>query len=472
MRDDDGAAATRPGPPRLPVELIKAKRDGHVLAAAELRGFIAGVTDGSLPDYQVAAMLMAIFFRGLDDAELAAWADAMTRSGDILDLAAITRPKIDKHSTGGVGDKISIPLAPAAAACGLAVPMISGRGLGHTGGTLDKLQSIPGFRVDLDETAFVRQLAALGTCLIGQTERVAPADRRLYALRDVTGTIESIPLIASSIMSKKLAAGIDGLVLDIKVGHGAFMKDVARARELGVAMRAIGAAAGTEVTCVLTDMDAPIGRTVGNALEILESIECLRGGGPADTRELTVVLGGEMLVLGGLAADPAAGQAAIARALDDGSALACFRKVVEAQGGDPAVCDRPEAVLPRARRQVPITAPHAGRVASIAAEDVGMAALVLGAGRRKKEDAIDPGAGFELLARVGDRVDAGQPLAILHTDHADDDRRVVEARTRLLAAIHVGAIADQAPAARPTRVIEIVRGPVSAVSKARAQATS
>jgi pyrimidine-nucleoside phosphorylase len=443
-----------PNRPRLPVELIRAKRDGHALTAAELRGFIAGVTDHSLPDYQVAAMLMAIFFRGLDERELAAWADAMVHSGDVLDLSAVKAPKIDKHSTGGVGDKVSLPLAPAVAVCGVAVPMISGRGLGHTGGTLDKLESIPGFRVDLDATTFIRQLGALGTCLIGQTDRLAPADKRLYALRDVTGTVESVPLIASSILSKKLAAGIDGLVLDVKVGHGAFMKDLASARVLCQAMRTVAGAANTRLTCVLTDMDAPIGRTVGNALEVLESIEVLRGGGPADTRELTVVLGGEMLALAGVVPDPAAGQARIAAALDDGSALARMREVVAAQGGDPAVCDRPEAILPRARRQLAIGAPRAGAVAAMLAEDIGMAALVLGAGRRHKEDAVDPAAGFELLCRVGDRVEAGQPLAIMHTDHADDDRRVTEARARLLAAI---PIADHAPASPPSRVLEILR---------------
>src|SRR3954452_19739365 len=259
-----------------------------------------GVTDGSIPDYQVAAMLMAIFFTGMTDRELATWADAMTRSGDVIDLSRIARAKVDKHSTGGVGDKISIPLAPAVAACGVAVPMVSGRGLGHTGGTLVKLSAIPGFRVDLPVERFTAQVDALGVCLIGQTERIAPADRRRYALRDVTATIESLPMIASSIMSKKLAEGIDGLVIDCKVGRGAFMKTIERARELCGLMRAIGHRAGKRVTCVLTDMDAPIGRTIGNALEIRESIEILRGGGPVDTRELTPVLGAEMLMLGGV----------------------------------------------------------------------------------------------------------------------------------------------------------------------------
>ncbi len=439
---------------RLPVELIRAKRDGESLSPAELREFIAGVTDGSIPDYQVAAMLMAIYFRGMTDGELAAWADAMVRSGDVLDLSAIARPKIDKHSTGGVGDKISIPLAPAVAACGVAVPMVSGRGLGHTGGTLDKLEAIPGFRVDLDVARFAAQVAELGVCLIGQTARVAPADKRLYALRDVTGTIESIPLIASSIMSKKLAEGIDGLVLDCKVGDGAFMKDAERARALCTAIRAIGHAAGKQVTCVLTDMDAPIGRAVGNALEIAESIDVLRGGGPADTRELTVVLGGEMLCLAGVAASSELGQARIARALDDGSALAVFRRVVAAQGGDPEVCDRPAAVLPQATRRLPVLAPRDGAVVAIDAEAVGMAALVLGAGRRTKDDVIDAAAGIVLACGLGDRVTAGQPLAELHANLPDGDPRLAAAAARFLGAVH---LADHAPPPRATRILEIIR---------------
>jgi pyrimidine-nucleoside phosphorylase len=439
---------------RLPVELIRAKRDGESLSADELHGFIAGVTDGSIPDYQVAAMLMAIYFRGMTDAELAAWADAMVRSGDVLDLSAIPRAKIDKHSTGGVGDKISIPLAPAVAACGVAVPMVSGRGLGHTGGTLDKLESIPGFRVDLDTARFAQLVGELGACLIGQTARVAPADKRLYALRDVTGTIESVPLIASSIMSKKLAEGIDGLVLDCKVGTGAFMKDAERARVLCAAIRAIGHAADKRVTCVLTDMDAPIGTAVGNALEIAESIDVLRGGGPADTRELTVVLGGEMLCLARVAAKSEDGQKRIAAALDDGSALAVFRRIVAAQGGNPDVCDRPEAVLPRAGRRVPVLAPCAGAVRAIAADDVGMAALVLGAGRATKDDVIAPAAGIVLACRPGDRVEAGQPLCELHHDLADGDPRVAAAAARFLGAVEIG---DDAPAARTTRILEIIR---------------
>jgi len=442
----------------LPAHLIRAKRDGERLDDRDVRAFIAGVTDGSIPDYQVAAMLMAIYFRGLDDGELAVWTDAMLRSGDVLDLAAVPRAKVDKHSTGGVGDKISIPLAPAVAACGVAVPMVSGRGLGHTGGTLDKLESIPGFRVDLPVERFAALVADLGTCLIGQTSRIAPADRRLYALRDVTATIESIPLIASSIMSKKLAEGIDGLVLDCKVGRGAFMKSRERARALCAAIRAIGAAAGKRVTCALTDMDAPIGTTVGNGLEIRESIEILRGRGPADTRELTIALGGEMLLLGGAVASAAAGQARIAEALDGGAGLDVFRRVVAAQGGDPRVCDDPDAVLPRADAVEPFRARAGGVVTAIDAEQVGVAALLLGAGRRTKEDRVDPAAGLVLDVAVGDRVAAGAALCRLHMAAAvaDDPARRDRAAAALDAAfvIDAGAAAAAPPA---SRILEVLR---------------
>jgi len=450
----------------LAVQLIRKKRDGGALDDAELRGFIAGVTDGSLPDYQVAAMLMAIFFRGLDDRELATWADAMTRSGDVIDLSRIARAKVDKHSTGGVGDKISIPLAPAVAACGVAVPMVSGRGLGHTGGTLDKLTAIPGFRVDLSVEQFTRQVDELGVCLIGQTARIAPADRRLYALRDVTGTIESLPLIASSIMSKKLAEGIDGLVLDCKVGSGAFMKTIERARELCGLIRAIGQRAGVRVTCAITDMAAPIGRTIGNALEIRESIEILRGGGPVDTRELTHVLGGEMLVLGGVARDPADGRARIERALADGSALEVFRKVVAAQGGDPRVCDSPGSVLPRPRQRDELTLPP-GRIAAIDSEALGIAALLLGAGRRTTDDTIDPAAGLIVDGYLGELVEpGGPPQVILCHGLAPGDARLAEARALIERAFTLeppGAPSHPPPHGSPaaagsgSRILEILR---------------
>ncbi len=443
---------------RLPAQLIRAKRDGDELTDDELRGLIAAITDGSIPDYQVSALLMAIFFRGMSDRELATWADAMVRSGDVLDLSAIGRAKIDKHSTGGVGDKISLPLAPAVAACGVAVPMVSGRGLGHTGGTLDKLEAIPGFRVDLSVERFTALVDELGVCLIGQTARIAPADKRLYALRDVTGTVESIPLIASSIMSKKLAEGIDGLVLDCKVGGGAFMKRLPDARALCAAIRTIGEAAGKRITCVLTAMDAPIGTHVGNALEIVETIDVLRGGGPADTRELTVVLGAEMLVLGGVARDAADGAAQIAAALDDGRALEVFRKVVAAQGGDPRVCDDPAAVLPRARVTTTIVAERAGVVTGLEAEAIGIAGVWLGAGRRTKEDVIVPAAGVVLAIRPGVAVERGQPLATLHHDEPGADR-VAQAHRLVAGAISIDPDAAAAPV--PTRILEVLRGTVA-----------
>jgi pyrimidine-nucleoside phosphorylase len=441
----------------LPVQLIRKKRDGGALDDAEIRGFIAQVTDGSLPDYQIAAMLMAIFFRGLDTRELAAWADAMTRSGDVLDLSSIARAKIDKHSTGGVGDKISIPLAPAVAACGVAVPMVSGRGLGHSGGTLDKLESIPGFRVDLSVERFRAQVDELGVCLIGQTQQIAPADKRLYALRDVTATVESLPLIASSIMSKKLAEGIDGLVIDCKVGRGAFMKTIDRARELCGLMRGIGARAGKRVTCVLTDMNAPIGRTIGNALEIRESIEILRGGGPRDTRELTHVLGAEMLVLGGAAKDPDDGRAKIERVLGDGSALEVFRKVVAAQGGDPRVCDSPGSVLPKPRQRDEL-ALRTGRVMAIDSEALGIAALILGAGRRTKDDAIDPAAGLVIDAYVGELIEPGAPpQVILCHSLAAGDGRLAEARAMIEGAFVIQP-ADHPHTEPPaSRILEVIR---------------
>ncbi len=441
----------------LPVQLIRTKRDGGALDDAEIRWFIEGVTDGSIPDYQVSAMLMAIFFRGMEGRELATWADAMTRSGDVIDLSSIARAKIDKHSTGGVGDKISIPLAPAVAACGVAVPMVSGRGLGHTGGTLDKLESIPGFRVDLPVEKFRELTDKLGVCLIGQTARIAPADKRLYALRDVTGTVESLPLIASSIMSKKLAEGIDGLVIDCKVGKGAFMKTIENARALCGLMRTIGTGAGKKITCVLTDMEAPIGRTIGNALEIRESIEILRGGGPTDTKELTHVLGAEMLVLAGVAKDPADGKARIEKALSDGSALEVFRKVVEAQGGDPSVCDSPGRVLPKPKFRSELLLPP-GRITAIDSEALGIAALVLGAGRRAKEDSIDPSAGLVIDAFLGDVIEAGAPpQVILQHSMPLHDGRVAEARAMIEKAFVITPPDSPAPPVRSSRILEVIR---------------
>ncbi len=440
-------------PDFLPQSLIKKKRDGQHLTEDEVRAFIAGASDGSIADYQVAAMLMAVYFRGLDGGELTAWASAMLTSGDRIDLSSVTRPKVDKHSTGGVGDKISLPLAPAVAACGAAVPMVSGRGLGHTGGTLDKLESIPGFKVNIPVEHFVRQVRELGVCMMGQTDRVAPADRRLYGLRDVTATVESIPLIASSIMSKKLAEGIDALVLDVKVGDGAFMKSRAEAVQLARAIQSIGAGANVKVTAVLTNMDAPIGRMVGNAVEVHESIEILRGGGPLESRELTVALGGEMLVLAGIAPDAGDGRARITRVLDDGSALELFRKLVEAQGGDPRVVDAPEDVLPRAEKRIPVAAPETGTVRALAARDIGMAALVLGAGRRRVADVVDPSAGVAIAAHMGERVDRGQPVAFLLTSSASDEQ-IAAAHDLVVGAYRFGA-AVSAP--RSSLILEVLR---------------
>jgi pyrimidine-nucleoside phosphorylase len=438
----------------LPQALIRKKRNGEALSPDELRDFMAGVTDESIPDYQVSAMLMAIYFRGLADEELAVWSEAMLQSGDVLDLSAIARPKVDKHSTGGVGDKISLPLAPAVAACGVAVPMVSGRGLGHTGGTLDKLESIPGFSVNLDIERFTELVDTLGLCLIGQTAEIAPADKRLYALRDVTGTVESIPLIASSIMSKKLAEGIDALVLDCKVGHGAFMKTIEDARELAKAIQVIGRAAGKPVTAVLTDMNAPIGCMVGNALEVAESIDVLKGGGPADTRELTVVLGGEMLKAAGVVADANEGQARIEEVLDNGKAAERFAKLIEAQGGDPRVVESPTAILPKAKSTEALVAKESGVVTAIAARDIGVAALWLGAGRRQAADEVDPAVGIELSARVGDHVSAGDLLATLH--HNERGLREAKALAEGAFALGPGDSAAQG-AAKPTRILEILQ---------------
>lgn len=432
------------------LETLRKKRDGERLDDGEIRAFIAGVTDGSIPDYQVSAMLMAVFLRGLDAGELGVWADAMVRSGEVLDLGRIARPKVDKHSTGGVGDKISLCLAPAVAACGVAVPMISGRGLGHSGGTLDKLEAIPGFRVNLDVEQFIDLVDSVGACLIGQSAHLAPADRRLYALRDVTATVESIPLIASSIMSKKLAEGIDALVLDCKVGTGAFMKRLEDARALAQAIRVIGQAAGKRVSVMITDMDAPIGTAVGNANEVLEAIEVLRGGGPADTRELTVRLGGEMLHVAGVVSTEAEGIARMEQALDSGAGLEVFRRLVAAQGGDARVVDEPERILPQAPATQEITAERTGYVAAIDALAVGMAASALGAGRQRTDDQIDHAVGVDMVARVGDAVSPGQVLARMPHRHRGLERAAALMRTAF-------TIDDKPVRAPSSRIIEVLR---------------
>ncbi len=430
-------------------ELIERKRDGGRLTAAEIDDLIGAYTAGDLPDYQMSALLMAIFYRGMDEGELAAWTEAMLDSGDTLDFSDVTSPKVDKHSTGGVGDKVSIPLAPMAAAAGLAVPMVSGRGLGHTGGTLDKLESIPGFTAQLSADDFARTFRNHGLVLAGQSPTMAPADRALYALRDVTGTVASIPLIASSIMSKKLAEGIDGLVLDVKVGRGAFMRDVPSARILAETMVAIGQAHETECVAVLTAMDEPLGAAVGNANEIAESIAMLHGGGPADLIEVTYRLGEEMLLLGGLAADRSEARQRLEDTIRSGAAAAKFAAVVAAQGGDPDVVDDP-SLLPAAAETTVLEAPRTGWVSRCDARAIGRAAVRLGAGRATKEDTVDPAVGFEVAAKLGDEVAAGEPLVRIHWNDAG---RLAAAEELLLTAWD---IADQ-PSAPPPLIIDVVR---------------
>jgi len=417
------------------VELIRTKRDGGTLDPEDIRAFIAAYSRDEVPDYQVAALLMAVYFQGLDPGELSAWTDAMLRSGEVLNLDHIPGAKVDKHSTGGVGDKISLPLAPIVAACGVRVPMVSGRGLGHTGGTLDKLESIPGFRTDLTVERYVEMVADIGASLIGQTAEITPADKRMYALRDVTATVPSIPLIASSIMSKKLAEGIDALVLDVKVGTGAFMTNEADARVLAQTMVAVGERMGKRVVALLTDMNQPLGVAVGNALEVRESIDILRGAGPDDTRTLTLTLARTMLELGGV--DPGGAERAIA----DGSALRKFREIVAAQGGDVAAIDDPTR-LPTAAHTTPLVADRAGYIAAIDTRAVGIAAGHLGAGRATKDDVIDPAVGLEICVRLGDRVEGGQPLVRMH-----HNERGLDAATALLRAAYT--IGDEVVRAGP-----------------------
>ncbi|NOZ02719.1 MAG: thymidine phosphorylase [Deltaproteobacteria bacterium] len=418
----------------LMTEVIRAKRDRESLPPHVIRQVIREYTDGTIPDYQMSALLMAVYLNGLDKTELTAWAGAMLHSGEVLDLSSIPGAKVDKHSTGGVGDKISIPLAPLVAVCGVRVPMISGRGLGHTGGTLDKLESIPGFRTDLSIPQFVGGVARVGACLIGQTDSLAPADRKLYALRDVTSTVASIPLIAASIMSKKLAEGVSGLVLDVKVGSGAFMKTLDDARELARTLVAIGEGNGVKTEALLTDMNQPIGRAVGNALEVRESIEVLRGEGPRDTTALVEALGGAMLRMGGQAADQEEGEARIRAAIASGDGLDRFRWMVEFQGGDPWVVDEPDR-LPAAFHTKDLIFNEDGFVRAVDTEKIGMAGVLLGGGRRKKEDQIDPAVGMEIRVRIGDAIRRGDVSATIHYNDSD---RLAAAEAMLAEAWTVG----------------------------------
>ncbi len=396
-----------------PVAMIRSKRDGEAHSAADIAGFIEQYTAGAVADYQMSAWLMAAFLQGLDESETHALTLAMLQSGKVLHLPSVKAVKVDKHSTGGVGDKISICLAPLVAACGVAVPMISGRGLGHTGGTLDKLEAIPGYRVGLDAKKFERTVREIGVSMIGQTRELAPADRRIYALRDVTATVESIPLIVASILSKKLAEGIDGLVLDVKVGRGAFMKDLKAARALAEALVSVGTRAKKRVVALLTDMSEPIGCSIGNALETREAIEVLRNGGPSDSRELTLTLGAEMLVLGRAERTLSQARLRLERALSDGSAFERFVRMVRAHGGDTRTVEHPER-LPTARAKLEVLATKSGYVASCDAYALGLSSVALGAGRTRADQAVDPSAGLELLAKRGDPVKCGEPIARIH----------------------------------------------------------
>ena len=441
--------------------LIQRKRDGEELSPEDLRRLLAGYAEGRLPDYQMAAFLMAVFFRGLSPAELGLFVEAILRSGVVLDLSEIPGPKVDKHSTGGVGDKVSLVLAPLAASLGVVVPMMSGRSLGHTGGTLDKLESIPGFRTALSVREVREQLARIGCVLVGQTDEIAPLDRKLYALRDATATVESIPLIASSIMGKKLAEGADALVLDVKLGAGAFLPDAARAVELARTMVEIGRAYGRQVTALMTAMDRPLGYAVGNALEVEEAILTLRGEGPADLRDVTLALAAEMLLLAGIAGDRERAREAAAAALADGRALRRMEQVVEAQGGNPAVLEDP-ALLPQAPVRRVLEAAAAGWVHAVDARRVGEAAAALGAGRMALGGAVDPAVGFHITAKPGDRVEAGEPLATVHARSTADAERGLRA---LGEAIRIGE--DEGPRPLPLIGQRITGAPVERAATPR-----
>ncbi len=419
--------------PFAAVDVIKAKRDRHELSPAQIDWVVDAYTRGVVADEQMSALAMAILINGMTDPEIVRWTTAMINSGERMDFSSLPRPTVDKHSTGGVGDKITLPLVPLVAACGAAVPQLSGRGLGHTGGTLDKLESIPGWRASLTNDEMMQVLRDVGGVICAAGEGLAPADKKLYALRDVTGTVEAIPLIASSIMSKKIAEGAGGLVLDVKTGSGAFMADPAQARRLAETMVRLGNDAGVETRALITAMDVPLGLAVGNALEVQESVEVLAGGGPADVVELTLVLAREMLDLAGLSdVDPA-------QALADGSAMDAWRRMIRAQGGDP------DAALPVARESEVVRADVGGVVSRLDALSVGVAAWRLGAGRARKEDPVSAGAGITLHAKPGDVVAAGDPLMTLHTDEAGRLPLALEALTGAVVVSAPGSTIERLP---------------------------
>lgn len=418
------------------VDLIEKKQAGLALSQEEIKFLIAGYTDGTIPDYQMSALAMAIYFQGMTEEEASYLTMAMVKSGDEIDLSAIHGVKVDKHSTGGVGDTTTLVLAPLVAACGVPVAKMSGRGLGHTGGTIDKLEAIPGFSVTLSPQDFIDHVNRYKIAVVGQSGNLTPADKKLYALRDVTGTVQSIPLIASSIMSKKIAAGADAIVLDVKTGEGAFMKTLADAEALAHTMVKIGHQVGRKTLAVISDMSQPLGYMIGNALEVKEAIQTLQGKGPEDLTELCLVLGGQMLLAANQVSSLEEGKALLQEQIDSGRALEVFKTFLANQGGDTRIVDNPD-LLPQARYQIPFLTQSSGVVSQWVADEVGVAAMMLGAGRETKEDIIDPAVGIELCVKVGDPIQEGQPLAILHSNRED----VSEVLARLSAAV---SIADSA----------------------------
>ncbi|MDT5155971.1 MAG: pyrimidine-nucleoside phosphorylase [Acidobacteriota bacterium] len=436
-----------------PQDIIRQKRDGGELSREEVASFVRGVVEGTWADYQSSALLMAVYLNGMTTVEMEALTQAMLSSGEVLDFSEVSLPKADKHSTGGVGDKTSLIIAPLVAACEVAVPMISGRGLGHTGGTLDKLEAIPGYRVHLDLVEFRRILKSVGFAMMGQTAEIAPADRKLYALRDATETVESIPLIVASIMSKKLAAGLGALVLDVKTGSGAFMRDEGRARALARALVRTGNSCGVHTEALLTDMSQPLGLAVGNANEVQECLSIMRGETTAETRDvrdLSVELAARMVALSGIAGSLEAARERVTRALDTGAALERFRRNVEAQGGDPRVCDDPGRLSDLTVEEVRVESEHAGYVEAIDAAEVGRAVASIGGGRMRVEDAIDPAVGYLARAKVGQQVSTREPLGLLY---CRPGARAEAAALRIRAAYTVG---DEAPEHIPELIKEVI----------------
>jgi len=436
-----------------PQDIIRKKRDGEELSRDEIAFFVEGVTNGAVADYQISAWLMAVFLKGMTDAEQLALTEAMLQSGNILDFSGIPKPKADKHSTGGVGDKASLLIAPLVAACGACVPMISGRGLGHTGGTLDKLESIPGYRVNLSTSEFRRVLDSVGFAMVGQTAELAPADKKLYALRDATATVEAIPLIVGSIISKKGAAGLDALVIDVKVGSGAFMREPERARALGHALVSTGNSCGIRTRALLTDMNQPLGVAVGNSLEVKECIEILRGETPTGAEpvlELSLELSAQMLMLARLAETLSAARTTLAKALSSGAALECFRENVRLQGGDPKVCDDPANVLPLVGESFKVESPGSGFIQRINTTEVGHAVAAIGGGRIRIEDPIDPTVGFMADRKIGDRVKSREPIGRVF---CRDETRAREAIQRIQAAY---LVSESPPSDLPQLVKEVI----------------